>query len=66
MRPVILDKSFLQAVSRNKFRELSEQYQFLMPDVLFYELISSKLGIIEEPWDTAIGKPEELLQLAVR
>ena len=41
MIPVILDKSFLQAASRNKFRELSEQYQFIMPDVLFYELISS-------------------------
>ena len=40
MRPVILDKSYLQAASHSRFLELSEQYQFLMPDVLFYELIS--------------------------
>ena len=41
LEPVILDKSYLQAASDSRFKELSDQYQFLMPDVLFYELISS-------------------------
>ena len=39
MKPIILDKSYLQAISQAKYQELSEQFQFLMPDVLFYELI---------------------------
>ena len=39
-RPVILDKSYLQGTSHNRFQELSTQFRFLMPDVLFYELIS--------------------------
>ena len=41
MRSIILDKSFLQGTADNRFKELSIQFQFLMPDVLFYELISS-------------------------
>ena len=41
LRPIILDKSYLQGTPGNRFKELSEQFQFLMPDVLFYELISS-------------------------
>ena len=39
MKPIILDKSYLQGISQAKYQELSEQFQFLMPDVLFYELI---------------------------
>ena len=41
LRPIILDKSYLQGTPDNRFKELSIQFQFLMPDVLFYELISS-------------------------
>ena len=40
MKPIILDKSYLQGISQAKYQELSEQFQFLMPDVLFYELIT--------------------------
>ncbi len=39
MKPIILDKNYLQGTSQAKFQELSEQFQFIMPDVLFYELI---------------------------
>ena len=39
MKPIILDKSYLQGISQARYQELSEQFQFLMPDVLFYELI---------------------------
>jgi len=39
---VILDKSFIQGVSGSRFSELSENHHFLMPDVLFFELISTK------------------------
>ena len=39
MKPIILDKSYLQGISPDKFQELSEQFQFLMTDALFYELI---------------------------
>ena len=39
--PIILDKSYLQGIPAGRFQELSEQYQWLMSDVLFYELISS-------------------------
>ena len=39
MKPIILDKSYLQGISQAKYQELSEQFQFLMTDVLFYELI---------------------------
>ena len=39
--PIILDKSYLQGIPAGRFQELSEQYQWLMPDILFYELISS-------------------------
>lgn len=41
VRPIILDKSYLQGTSQGRLRKLSTQFQFLMPDVLFYELITS-------------------------
>ena len=40
MKPIILDKNYLQGISQAKYQELSEQFQFLMTDDLFYELIS--------------------------
>lgn len=39
--PIIIDKCFLQGTSAREIQELSGQFQLLMPDVLFYELISS-------------------------
>ena len=39
MKPIILDKSYLQGISQARYQELSEQFQFLMTDTLFYELI---------------------------
>lgn len=39
MKPIILDKNYLQGIPQSKFQELSEQVQFIMPDALFYELI---------------------------
>ncbi len=38
---IILDKSYLQGTSGTAIQALSGQLQLLMPDVLFYELISS-------------------------
>jgi len=38
---IILDKCFLQGASPDTLEQLSETYLLLMPDVLFYELISS-------------------------
>ena len=38
---IILDKCFLQGAAPDTLEKLSEAYQLLMPDVLFYELISS-------------------------
>ena len=39
---VIIDKNYLQGTGTEKFRKLYSAYQFLLPDVLFYELISAK------------------------
>lgn len=42
MRPtIVLDKNFLQGSSAKRIRELSASHRLLMPDVLFYELLSS-------------------------
>jgi len=38
---IILDKCFLQGASPETLKKLSNRFQLLMPDVLFYELISS-------------------------
>jgi hypothetical protein len=38
---IILDKCYLQGTSVKSIQELSDRFQLLMPDVLFYEMISS-------------------------
>ncbi|MDF1690368.1 MAG: hypothetical protein P1U35_12240 [Cycloclasticus sp.] len=38
---IILDKCFLQGASQGAIEKMTESFQLLMPDVLFYELISS-------------------------
>jgi len=39
---LILDKSFLHAVSSHEISEISRNYFVIMPDVLFYELITTR------------------------
>lgn len=42
MRPtILLDKSFLDGVSANRLRGLGTSHELLMPDVLFFEMIST-------------------------
>lgn len=40
LKPIIIDKCYLQGTSMKLLQKLSEEFQLLMPDVLFYELIS--------------------------
>ena len=39
---VIVDKSFLQACSSELFAEIAKRHHLLMPDALFYEMLSDK------------------------
>ncbi|MCI0732524.1 MAG: hypothetical protein L0Y38_01720 [Methylococcaceae bacterium] len=41
LRGIILDKSYLQGAPKSSFDALSVDYRVLMPDVLFYEMVSS-------------------------
>lgn len=41
MNGIILDKSYLQGAPKTSFDAISSTYRVLMPDVLFYEMLSS-------------------------
>lgn len=40
-RPLLVDKNILQGWSRARIEELSNQYELLMPDALFFEMMST-------------------------
>jgi len=42
MKQIILDKSFLDGANPEQLKSLFEEYTVLMPDVLFYELITTE------------------------
>jgi hypothetical protein len=76
MRPIVLlDKSYFQGISANKVRELSASNELLMPDVLFFEHISSsepgrtrcfsKLPTVDNPI-TLVKNVGSLLQKELR
>jgi hypothetical protein len=38
---VVLDKSYLQGSSKNEIQQMCSQHQVIMPEVLFFEIMTS-------------------------